>query len=150
MSSAPPGPHCQAAPTRPRPAAPFVPRGQSPRQPRCEARPSQPPVWPPHLAAQQRLAVVVGAVLALPVVQLLGFPGAGCRGAQQQQPQRGGPRAQLHRASQPRTHSEARREAGGAHASGGARMGAAERRRGDVGRWERNAERSVASVTSAL
>lgn len=58
----------------PRLAAPFVPRGQSPRQPRCEARPSQPPVWPPHLAAQQRLAVVVCAVLALPVVQLLGFP----------------------------------------------------------------------------
>lgn len=62
--------------------------------------------------------MVVGAVLALRVVQLLRVPGAGRRGAQQQQPQRRGPRAQPHRTGSGGRRGEA--GAGTVQAGGGA------------------------------
>lgn len=75
------------------------------------------PAWHPHLDTQQRFAVVVRPVLALGVMQLLRLAGAGHRGVQQQQqPQRGRPWAQPHRARPARTRKAARREAGGAQA----------------------------------
>lgn len=83
------------------PARPHCRRPQAPPPPLCPDK-----AWPgpAHLAAQQRLAVVVGAVLARRAVQLLGLAGAGRRGAQQQQQQKQQPRrrrpgARPHRAA---------------------------------------------------
>lgn len=114
---APGFPGGRAAPTPP--GAPFCP-GTKPAASRGQAA-LPAPARPPHLAAQQRLAVVVGAVLALREVQLLRVPGAGRRGAQQQQPQRRGTRAQPHRAG---CHGHRARRAGGRAGSGGGGGGA--------------------------